>query len=66
MEPAWIKVTERKFTLSEYTDPTGRKLPQYELNKLECLFISTKFNDITRARLIKRWEELEKKNILDF
>jgi anti-repressor protein len=66
MEPAWIKVTGTEFRLSEYTDPTGRKLPQYELSKLECLFISTKFNDITRAKLIKRWEELEKKTFLDF
>lgn len=62
MEPAWEKVTERKFPLSEYTDPTGRKLPMYQLNKTECLFIATKFNDEARAKLIIRWEELEKQN----
>ena len=31
MEPAWDKITERKFALSEYTDPTGRSLPCYNL-----------------------------------
>lgn len=61
MEPAWEKVTGRKFPLSEYTDPTGRKLPQYDLNKIECLYIATKFNDEARAKLIMRWEELETK-----
>lgn len=65
MEPAWVKVTERKFPLSEYTDPTGRKLPQYELNKKECLYVATKFNDEARARLIIRWEELEKQQAID-
>ena len=37
MEEAWINVTQSKFGLSYYTDPTGRKLPQYELSKKECL-----------------------------
>lgn len=61
MEPAWEKVTEGKFSLSEYSDRSGRKLPMYELNKRECLYIATKFNDEARARLIVRWEELEQK-----
>lgn len=60
MEAAWFKVTGRNFALSEYTDPTGRKLPMYSLTKTECLYIATKFNDEVRARLILRWEELEK------
>ena len=59
MEPAWVKVTGRNFPLSEYTDPTGRKIPQYELSKKECLYIATKFNDEARAKLIIRWEQLE-------
>ncbi len=63
MENAWVKVTERKFAFSEYTDATGRKLPQYELNKKECLYIATKFNDEARAKLVLRWEKLE---TLDF
>lgn len=59
MEPAWERITGTKFGLSEYKDPTGRSLPEYQLNKLECLYIATKFNDEARARLVIRWEELE-------
>lgn len=66
MEPAWEKVTERKFSLSVYTDSTGRKLPCYELNKEETLFVATKFNDEARAILILRWKELEEKNQIGF
>lgn len=61
MEPAWYKITEGNFSLSEYTDPTGRKLPMYQLTKTECLYIATKFNDEARAKLVIRWEELETK-----
>lgn len=61
MEPAWYKITEGNFSLSEYTDSTGRKLPMYELTKTECLYIATKFNDEARAKLVIRWEELETK-----
>ena len=60
MEPGWAQVTGRKFALSEYRDPTGRSLPCYLLTKTECLFIATKFNDEARARLVLRWEELER------
>lgn len=56
METAWEKIAERKFPLSEYTDSTGRKQPCYVLNKTECLYIATKFNDEARAKLILRWE----------
>lgn len=61
MESAWYKITEGNFSLSEYTDPTGRKLPMYKLTKTECLYIATKFNDEARAKLVIRWEELETK-----
>jgi Rha family phage regulatory protein len=61
MEGAWGKVTGLSFKLSEYTDPTGRKLPMYKLTKTECLYIATKFNDEARAKLVIRWEELETK-----
>ena len=60
MESGWAQVTGRKFALSEYRDPTGRSLPCYLLTKTECLFIATKFNDEARARLVLRWEELER------
>ncbi len=59
MEPAWEKITGLKFELSEYKDPTGRRLPYFSLTKTECLYIATKFNDEARARLVLRWEELE-------
>ena len=61
MEPAWTKITEGKFSRSEYKDSTGRSLPCFELTKTECLYVATKFNDEARAKLVIRWEELEKK-----
>ncbi len=61
MEPAWEKVTERKFALSEYVDSSGKKNPEYELTRDECLYVSTKFNDEARAKVIIRWSELERK-----
>lgn len=66
MEPAWEKICGRKFALtSQIVDmPNGgtRKESCYILNKTECLFIATKFNDEVRAKLVLRWEELERKN----
>lgn len=60
MEPAWEKITGLKFELSDYRDATGRKLPMYVLTKTQCLYVATKFNDEARARLVIRWEELER------
>lgn len=62
MEPAWEKVSERKFALAEYQDEQGKPRPCYSLNKEECLYIATKFNDEARAKLIKRWKELEEQS----
>ena len=59
MEESWEKVTGLKFELSEYEDSTGRKLPEYQLDKREVLYVATKWNDEIRARIILRWEELE-------
>lgn len=59
MKPAWEKVNGLKFQLVEYKDAKGEKRPMYELSKLECLYIATKFNDEARAKLIIRWEQLE-------
>lgn len=56
MEPAWVKITQGKFSLSTYTDRSGKSNPCYQLTKTECLYIATKFNDEARARLILRWE----------
>ena len=35
----------------------------YALTKLECLYIATKYDDVSRARLVLRWEELERANV---
>lgn len=61
MEPAWEETTEGKFSRSEYKDSTGRTLPCFELTKTECLYVATKFNDKARAKLVIKWEELERK-----
>ena len=63
MEPAWEKVNGLKFQLIEYKDLRGRLKPCYSLTKTECLYIATKFNDEARARLVLRWEELERKDL---
>lgn len=59
MAPAWEKVNGRKIALVEYTDAKGEKRPMYNLTQKECLYVSTKFNDEARAKLIVRWEQLE-------
>ena len=59
MEPAWLKVNERHFELVEYKDSKGEFRPCYSLTKAECLYIATKFSDEARARLVKRWYQLE-------
>ena len=62
MEPAWVKVNGTKFRLAEYKDAKGEMRPCYQLTKTECLYIATKFNDEARAKLVIRWEELERQN----
>jgi phage antirepressor YoqD-like protein len=62
MEPAWEKVAQRRFPLGSYKDSNNQSRPCYYLNKRECLYIATKFNDEARAKLILRWEELENAN----
>lgn len=63
MEVAWQKVCGGNFSLtSQLVDmPNGgkRKEPYYSLTKEECLYIATKFNDEARAKLVRRWKELE-------
>ena len=64
MEESWYKVSKSKFGLSSYrqTQPNGgyKEIPCYSLTKLECLYIATKYNDEARAKLVLRWEMLEK------
>ena len=65
MGKAWLKVSGRIFALSSYkqAQPNGghKDVPCFILNRTECLYVATKFNDETRAKLVLRWEELEKK-----
>lgn len=60
MEPAWEKVSQSKFACADYIDQQGKSRPMYVLSKTESLYIATKFNDVARAKLVLRWEELEK------
>lgn len=66
MEQSWAKISERNFALTSYNDAQGKPRPCYSLTKTECLFIATKFNDEARAKLVLRWEELEKKERQQF
>lgn len=63
MESAWQNVCGRKFTLTsqnvEMPNGGNRCDPCYSLTKEGCLYIATKFNDEARAKLVRRWKELE-------
>ena len=63
MESAWTKVNGGNFSLVEYRDRKGELRPCYSLTKTECLYIATKFNDEARARLVLRWELLERQEL---
>ena len=67
MEPAWEKVSLGKFSQSsrKMIQPNGgvREYPCYELTKTETLYIATKFKDEMRAKLVLRWEELERERL---
>ena len=67
MEPAWTKVQGGKFSLLQkcYDLPNGGKkmMPYYSLTKTETLYIATKFKDEMRAKLVLRWEELERERL---
>ena len=63
MEPAWKKVNGGNFSLVDYCDSKGQLRPCYSLDKTECLYIATKFNDEARAKLVLRWQTLEKERM---
>ena len=67
MEPAWEKTCGLKFQLTSRSviQPNGgtREVPCYLLTKTETLYIATKFNDEARAKLVLRWELLERQAI---
>ena len=62
MEPAWEKVAATKFGCCYYKDENNRERPMYLLDYRECMYIATKFNDEARAKLILRWDELERED----
>ena len=63
MEEAWEKINGCKFALVGYTDKKGEHRPCYSLTKTETLYVATKFNDEARARLVLRWEQLERERL---
>lgn len=63
MEDSWVKAGGNKFEYTSYIDNRNREKPCYSLTKTECLYVATKYNDEARARLILRWEQLEKENL---
>lgn len=62
MEPAWVKVAQTRFGCGSYLDANNQERPMYLLDYRECMYIATKFNDEARAKLILRWDELEKED----
>ena len=68
MEPAWEKIQGGKFSVLQRVTQLGnggtKKNPYYSLTKTECLFVATKFNDEARAKLVLRWEQLEKEKLM--
>ncbi len=75
MELAWesacrskLRLTSRtidggNFSLVEYQDKKGELRPCYLLTKTKCLYIETKFNDEARAKLVLRWQEVERQRL---
>ena len=61
-EQAWEKVAGLKFKPCFYLDANNRERPMYLLDYRECMYIATKFNDEARAKLILRWDELERED----
>ena len=66
MEQAWYEVSQSKFGLSSYKQPQPnggyKEVPCYSLTKTECLYVATKYNDEARAKLVLRWEKLEREH----
>lgn len=59
MESAWMQVNGRKFALVEYIDRKGESRPCYQFNYEEFMYVISKFDDVTRAKLVTRWAKLE-------
>lgn len=66
MEPSWTVFNRSKFGLVDYIDAKGEVRPCYMLKPEEVLFIATKFDDASRAKLVLRWKELEELRIAEY
>ncbi|WP_375611020.1 MULTISPECIES: Rha family transcriptional regulator [unclassified Bartonella] len=58
-----LKFEPAKF-LSTYVDEQGKPRPCYNLPKRECLILVSGYSTTLRAKIIDRWQELEKKTDL--
>ena len=50
---------ERKFASVKYTDTKGELRNEFQLTKSQCLFIVSGYRTVLRAKIQKRWEDLE-------
>lgn len=66
MEPSWMALGQSKFGLTSFIDQWNREKPCYMLKPEEVLFIATKFDDASRAKLVLRWKELEELRIEEY
>lgn len=59
MAPAWESLGQSKFRFANYIDDQGKERPMYQLNRNEFMYIITKFDDLSRAKLVIKFSELE-------
>ena len=50
---------ELKFEVVKYTDTKGELRNEFQLTKSQCLFIVSGYRTVLRAKIQKRWEDLE-------
>ncbi len=66
LNDSYEKLTLPKVGVSSYKDSTGRTLKCYELTKMQTFDLMTGYSVELRIKVNRRWEELEKNNVLDF
>lgn len=61
LEESYVEVfgAESKFGLSDYRSADGRKLQEFLLTKSQTLFVVSGYDAVLRAKIQKRWEQLE-------